>query len=333
MPRAAWFPKERSVELRDEPLPDIGPGDLHVRAVASAISHGTEMLVYRGEVPPDLALDLPTLRGSFRFPIKYGYASVGRVIQAGAEAGVKPGSLVFALHPHQDHYLVPASLAVPLNDATGERGVFLANLETAVNVMLDAAPRFGEQVVVMGQGVVGLLVTQIAVRSGARVIAVDPLEKRRLLARRLGAEAVLTPGEHLPERVRDLTGGRGADVVIEASGVPAALDVALRCVVFQGTVVACSWYGAKPVALDLGGPFHRGRLRVVSSQVSNIDPALAPRWTRERRLAVARDLLDKLELDALVTHRLPIHRAAEAYELIDQHPEECVQVLFEYDSD
>src|SRR5579883_1759832 len=131
--RAVWFPAPRTVEHRPEPLPSPGPDELRVRAIASAISHGTEMLVYRGQVPVDTSLDLPTLRGSFSFPIKYGYACVGQVIETGnAVQAIKPGDRVFVLHPHQEEFVVPASLATRLPDGVrAEHGVFLANLETA----------------------------------------------------------------------------------------------------------------------------------------------------------------------------------------------------------
>ena len=309
MPRAVWFRAPKMVELREEALPPLGKGDIRVRAIASGISAGTEMLVYRGQVPPDLPLDLPTLEGSFGFPIKYGYASVGRT---------DDGGLVFVHHPHQSEYVVPASSAIGLPRDLGERGVFLANIETAINVMLDAAPRIGETVLIFGQGVVGLLLTQLAVRVGAKVLTAEPHALRQRLSTMLGATVVS------PDEVHD------ADVVIEASGNPAALDQAVRCVVFGGTVVACSWYGAKPVNLDLGGAFHRGRIRIVSSQVSTIDPALTGRWSRERRLALARDLLGELQLEPLITHRFPLEAAQQAYDLIDRRPEETGQVLFTY---
>lgn len=312
MAEAVWFKSPQMVELRQEVLPSPRTGDIRVRAIASGISAGTEMLVYRGQVSADLALDLPTLEGSFGFPIKYGYASVGRT---------DDGGLVFVHHPHQTEYVVPATMAIALPKQLGERGVFLANVETAVNVMLDAAPRLGETVLIFGQGVVGLLLTQLAVRVGARVLAVEPHERRQRIAADLGAHIVS------PDEVHD------ADVVIEASGNPAALDQAVRCVAFGGTVVACSWYGTKPVSLDLGGAFHRGRARIVSSQVSTIDPALTGRWTRDRRLGVARGLLGELELDALITHRFPLRAAAEAYDLLARKPEETVQVIFTYGED
>src|SRR5207245_8875335 len=102
---AGWVPRVRSDELRTEELSERGPVDVRVRASLSAISHGTEMLVYRGEVDADLALDLPTLAGGYGFPLKYGYASVGRVVAVGPDVrGVREGDLGFALHPHQDAY-------------------------------------------------------------------------------------------------------------------------------------------------------------------------------------------------------------------------------------
>jgi 2-desacetyl-2-hydroxyethyl bacteriochlorophyllide A dehydrogenase len=328
---SVWFPRAREVELREETLRGPGPGEIRVRAVASGLSHGTEMLVFRGEVPADLALDLPTLAGSYAFPIKFGYASVGRVVEVGAGAAFTPGDLVFVHHPHQQEYVVSASAAVRLPPRLPpELGVFLANCETALNVVLDAHPRLGEEVAVFGQGVVGLLVTQLLNLAGARVTAVEPIALRRELALRCGAEEAVTPDEALA-RIATRTNGRGADVVIEASGNASALQLAIGAAAFQSPVVVCSWYGSKPVSLDLGSRFHRARLRLVSSQVSQLDPALAPRWDRQRRLDTALSLLAELVIGPLITHRIPFARAAEAYELVDQRPEETVQVVLTYE--
>ncbi len=127
-----------------------------------------------------------------------------------------------------------------------------------------------------------------------------------------------------------MTAGRGADVVIEASGAPAALQQAIDCAAIQGTVVVASWYGTKPVSLLLGGAFHRGRVRIISSQVGMIDPGLAPRWTSERRRDLAASLLADVPLAGLITHRIPFSRAADAYRLVDTHPEEVLQVVLDY---
>lgn len=330
MAAAVWFPRARAVEIRHEDVRDPEPGEIRVRASLSALSHGTERLVYRGDIDPGLALDLPTLAGGYGFPVKFGYASVGRVVAAGREVtAMGEGDLVFALHPHQEEYVLAAELAHRLPDGLApEAGVFLANLDTAVNVTLDAKARPGDSAVVFGQGVVGLLVTQLLRRAGVRVIAVEPAPRRARMSTRCGANAVLGPAD--VALVRSLTGGRGADVAIEASGDPAALQAAIDSVADEGTIVVCSWYGSKRVTLDLGGRFHRGRLRIASSQVGGIDPALAPRWDRARRLGYATELLGELRLAELITHRFPFARAADAYAMLDEHAADTVQVVLDY---
>lgn len=329
---ALWLTGPGQIELRAEELSIPGRDQVLVRNRLSGISHGTEMLVYRGQVPPDLPLDLPTMAGSFAFPVKYGYASVGEIEAVGANVdSLHPGDLVFTLHPHQDRYLVPATMPVRLPEgASAEAAVFLANLETAVNVMLDATIRFGETVAIFGQGIIGQLITMLARRSGAsQVIAVDPIATRR--ERVLGSGTGFAPDGDLPGWIRELTGGRGADVAIEVSGAPAALQQVLDCVATQGTVVVASWYGAKPVSLLLGGAFHRGRTRIISSQVGMIEPALAPRWTFARRRELAVSLLADLPLPGLITHRVPFSRAADAYRLVDTQPDDVLQVVLDYE--
>lgn len=330
--RAVWLAGPRQVELREEAVPPPGPGQVLIEAVASAISHGTELLVYRGQVDPALPLDLPTLAGSFAFPIKYGYASVGRALAAGPGVEhVAPGALVFALHPHQSLYLAPAHLVTPLPDGLDPAlGVFFANAETALNIAHDAAPRLGETAAVFGQGVVGLLVTQTLALAGARVLAVEPDPGRRALALAVGAAAALAPGPGLPDELRAQNDGRLADLAVEVSGAPGALQLALDAVLDEGTVVVASWYGRKPVTLDLGARFHRGRVRLRSSQVGRLAPETWPRWDHARRSRAVAALLPRLRLAELISHRLPLARAAEAYALVDAGGPGVVQVLLEY---
>lgn len=330
--RALWFAGPRVAEIRPETVPPPGPGEVRVRTVASAISAGTEMLVYRGEAPPDLPLDLPTLRGSYGFPVKHGYASVGRVLDLGPDVeDLAPGDTVFALHPHQDVFVAPTDFVVRLPDGLDPLlGLFVANLETAVGVVHDAPLHLGETALVFGQGVVGSLVARLLKLAGAtRVLVVDPAEKRRRLALDAGADGAFEPGEDLEARVRAASGaGRGADVAVEASGSGAALGAAVDCVADEGTVVVASWYGAKPVSLPLGGRFHRGRVRLRSSQVGRLNPELGPRWDRARRMGTVLDLLPRLRLRDLVTHRIPFARAPEAYRMLDERPEDALQVVF-----
>ena len=331
--RAVWFTGPRQVELREESVPAPGPGQVRVAAIASAISHGTELLVYRGQVDPSLPLDLPTLAGSFAFPIKYGYASVGQIIDIGAGVShLAPGQLIFALHPHQSCYLLPAHLGVPLPAGFDpELGLFYANAETALNITHDAAPRLGETVVVLGQGVVGLLTTQTLSLAGARVVVVEPDPYRRALALRVGAVAALEPTAEIGEQLRAHNHGRLADLVVEVSGAPSALQMALELLLDEGVVVVASWYGHKSVNLDLGRRFHRGRLTLRSSQVGRLAPETWPRWDHGRRAETVAALLPRLHLTELISHRMALSEAGTAYQLLDRPPPSLLQIVLQVD--
>jgi threonine dehydrogenase-like Zn-dependent dehydrogenase len=159
---------------------------------------------------------------------------------------------------------------------------------------------------------------------------VEPIERRRELALEVGADAALEPGEDLLERVLEATGRRGADVVVEASSSGEALQAAVDAVAAEGTVVVASWYGTKPVTLSLGEHFHRGRVRVRSSQVGRIAPELGPRWDRARRTEAVLGLIPRLRLAELVSHRVPFEDAPRAYRLVDEDPGETVQVVLTY---
>ena len=330
--KALWFTAPRTAELREETVPPPGPGEVRIETTASAVSAGTEMLVYRGEVPKDLPLDLPTLEGSYAFPIKYGYAAAGRVLDTGPDVEqFFPGDPVFVHHPHQEVFVVPARMPVRLPDGLDPLlGVFCANLETALGVVHDTPLHLGETVLVLGGGVVGLLVARLLKLGGAEeVLLVDPLEKRRELALAAGADDAFGP-EALDGRVMETTRGRGADVAVETSGSGAALQAAIDAVATEGTVVVASWYGTKPVALYLGERFHRGRVKLRSSQVGRLNPELGPRWDTTRRMETVLALLDQMGPGDLITHRLPFRRAPEAYPLLDERMSEAVQVVFTY---
>ncbi|MEJ7842816.1 MAG: zinc-binding dehydrogenase [Rubrobacter sp.] len=333
--KALWFSAQRVAELFPETAPAPGPGEVRVRAALSAVSHGTEMLVYRGEVPEELPLDLPTFAGGFSFPIKHGYASVGRVLDTGPGVeNLSPGDPVFVHHPHQDVFTIPAGFPVRLPETLDPlRAVFFANMETALNVVHDTPARLGEAVVVFGGGVVGLLVTRLLGMAGiSPILVVEPRPERRLLALKMGADAAWGPEDDLKERVYGATGGRGADAAVEASGSGAALAVAVECVAVEGTVVAASWYGTKPVSLPLGGHFHRGRVRVKSSQVGMVAPELSARWDRGRRAGAVISFLQdpRIPLHSLVSHRVPFGEAPGIYRMLDGGNGGAVQVVFDY---
>jgi 2-desacetyl-2-hydroxyethyl bacteriochlorophyllide A dehydrogenase len=333
MAEAVWFGGPKRVEIRQEPVAPVGPDDVRVCALVSGVSAGSELLVYRGEAPSDVQPDLPTVGGDFGFPIKFAYANVGRVIEVGSRVDrLELDDLVFVHHPHQTEYVVRADFPFRLPEGIPtDIGVFAANLETAITVVLDAHPRFGEAVLVTGQGVVGLLITMLLRRAGATpIVTADLHDRRRVASAAAGADHALPADGDLVDAVLELTEGRGVDVAVEVSGSPAALQACIDAAAFAGTVVVASWYGTRDVSLSLGGRFHRRRLRVVSSQVSTLDPALSPRWDRARRTALVSALLEELPLSELITHRFPLDEAAAAYELLDRGAGECLQVVLDY---
>ena len=299
------------VRLDEVAVREPAQGELVVRSEVSGISAGTEMLAYRGEIDPGLPLDetLGALRGRFAYPFAYGYSAVGRV--EASRAAVPEGSLVFAFHPHQDVFVVSEDGVVPLDGEDPRRATLLPLVETALQTCLDAGPRLGEHVVVVGLGCVGVLTAALLARSGAHVIGSEPQERRRRAAAQLGIEAVAP--EDLEAALAERTAGRGVPLLIEASGSPAVLADSLRLLAHEGTALVCSWYGTKTAPLPLGADFHRRRLVIRSTQVSTIPSRLSGRWDRDRRRRAARELLSQLPLDPLATHEFPFGRAADAY--------------------
>lgn len=325
-----YFVAPRRVEVRRAEMPQAGAGEALVQTIVSAVSPGTELLFYRGEAPGGMAVDanLPALGGAITYPLRYGYACVGRVTQVGPGVGEEwRGRTVFAFQPHASAFAAPVTDLLPVPEGVApEAAAFLPNMETAVNFVQDGRPLLGERVGVWGAGIVGLLATALLARFPLGELAVvERIAPRRERAAALGATRTLGP--EAAGELRDL------DLTFELSGNPAALNAAIGALGFGGRVVLGSWYGSKPAALDLGGAFHRNRITLISSQVSTVAPALGGRWDKARRFATAWEMLRRVDVAALITHRFPLARAAEAYALLDERPEACGQVVFEYESD
>ena len=294
-PLAFWTVAPGQGELRRETLPPLCDGDVLVRSLYSAISRGTESLVFRGEVPPSeyQRMRAPFQQGEFPAPVKYGYINVG-VVEAGcgAQAEALIGRRVFCLYPHQQAYIVPATAVVALPDAVpSARAVLAANLETAINAVWDASPTLGDRIAVVGGGVLGALVAWLCARiPGTEVELIDIDPSRAALATAFGA------GFALPD------GARGnCDLVIHASGAPAGLARALELAGDEATVLEMSWYGQRSVTLALGEAFHARRLTLRSSQVGRLPPRQAPRWTYRRRMELALSLLVDSLPDVLIS--------------------------------
>jgi NADPH:quinone reductase-like Zn-dependent oxidoreductase len=287
---ALWYSAPGQADIRQEALAPPGPDEVRVRALFGAVSRGTEALVLAGRVPVSEfeRMRAPFMAGNFPFPVKYGYATVGR-IEGGAEA--LRGRTVFTLHPHQNFFNIPANAAMVLPDnLPPQRAVLAANMETALNAVWDAAPGPADRIAIVGAGVVGSLVAYLCGRlPGAEVTLVDINPARAELAQALGVSFA-----------RPETAKGDCDLVVHASGNTAGLGTALALAGEEATVLEMSWYGDAPVTAPLGGAFHSRRLRLISSQVGQIAPSHRPRWSHRRRLAAALTLLTDARLDTLL---------------------------------
>ena len=319
--RELWFTGPERVELRAAAAAALSPGQVRLRALASGISQGTELLLYRGDGPTpfDPSLDAP---GAPTYPRRYGYACVGEVGESNSDVYL-PSARVFALLPHGDEHCVDAACARILpNTIPPERAVLAANLETAVNVAWDAGIALGDDVVVVGGGVVGLLAGYTARKSGAsRVRLVEPSARRRQAALALGFDHAWSPEEAI---------AAAADVVIEASGNPACLDRALGLVRDEGVVVVASFYGQRVAPVALGTDFHRRRLSWRASQVSRLPPSRSVGWSFGRRFELVQDLLENPVLDVLLDPSAPFAEAPATYARLARAPGEALQTVFSY---
>ena len=340
-----YFTGPYQLEVREETLPDPKPEEVVIEAAVSGISAGTELNVYRGLAPqwkqkmdPVTRLFTSQAGSDWKWPARYGYAMVARISAIGASVNAcSPGDLVFAYAPHGRHAIVNHESVIPLSGMQDEEiGVFLPNFNTAYNGVLDANVPLGGDVVVIGLGVVGQLVVRLLKRGGARtIVGVDHLALRRDFALQGGAHHALRPADDVAGTVRQLTDGRGADVVVEVSGTAAGLNEAIRTAGFNGVVVALSWYGGTFEQLSLSGEFHHNRPRIIASQVGSLSPFLGPLWSLRRRAAIVREYLAIYESDlrALITHRIPLRDALRCYQLIDQGATDLMQVLIDYRAD
>ncbi|MFN2489355.1 MAG: zinc-binding dehydrogenase [Actinomycetota bacterium] len=327
--RALTFVAPRLVDVEQVDVAAPKAGEVLVRTLYSGISPGTEMLAYRGEIDAAVPLDerIGALGGTFAFPFRYGYSCVGRVEDA--RGSLPLGSLVFAFHPHQDLLVIRESDLVPLPENEPRRATLFPSVETALQISLDVGPVQSELVVVLGLGVIGTLAAALLSRAGAEIVAVEPRPWRRAAAASFGIDPV-TPDE-AEDAVSRYSDGRGAALLVEASGAPDALAGGLRLLAHEGTALAASWYGNKVVALPLGGEFHRRRLTIRSTQVSTIPAHLSGRWSFERRRKVALRLMRELPLERLATHEFPFVDAAEAFDAIDRGSPGLVHAALRYD--
>lgn len=294
--RALWIEQPGVARIRVEPLRAPGPDEALVATQWSAISRGTERLVFEGRVPPSeyARMRAPRQEGAFPFPVKYGYCAVGVVEDGPLDWR---GRTVFCLHPHQDRFVGPLEGLRPTPPAIPPRRATLAaNMETALNALWDSGAGPGDRIVVIGAGVLGLLIASLAARlPGAETSVVDVEPARKTIAESFGAD-FRAPG--------DIDAATPADVVFHTSATADGLALAIACAGLEGAIVEASWFGETSPAIPLGGTFHANRLRLISSQVGHVAASRRARWSYSRRLDKALALLDDARFDALLAREV-----------------------------
>ncbi|MFW6361762.1 MAG: dihydrofolate reductase family protein [Spirochaetota bacterium] len=326
---ALYFTRPQSVELRTELLQQ-GIGTQLITSKVIGISHGSESHLYRNSFPKGSTKDkVPGIDESMAYPIKYGYMN----------AGLTPGGdKVFAFFPHQDRFYYPQDQLIYFPDSYAFEDIALyPSVETAYTIVLDTAPLPGERILIIGQGMIGLLIAEIlSEETGLHVGALEPDDYRRHLSTRLGlptADPSQFDPPELAHTVRRLFHNELPDKIIHVSGSEQGLQQAIDCADFESLIIEASWHGDRRVQLNLGENFHRKRLTIRSSQVSTLGAHLGRRWNRQRRTAEVRDWVQRISPSKYVTHRFPLSEAQSAYRLLFDRKEPVLQALLIPDSE
>jgi threonine dehydrogenase-like Zn-dependent dehydrogenase len=337
------FTGPRAVDISATEDGPLGPLEVRVETLYSGISAGTELTGYRGS-NPYLGKRWDESRRMFvegdtslSYPIKgWGYEEGGRVVEVGsAVTEVAEGDVIYGAWGHR------TGAVLPEDRATGKLpegvdpicSIFSRIGAISLNGVMDADIHLGETVAIFGQGVPGLIATQLARLNGATVIAVDAIPARLQLAGQLGASHVVdASSEDAGEAIKALTGGRGADVSIEITGSYAALHSAIRATAYNSRVVACGFMQGEGRGLYLGEEFHHNRIDVMCSQISGVRADLSHRWDVRRleRTVMELQAAERIDLKSLISHVWPYERAAEAFKLLDEDSASAVQIVLDF---
>ena len=317
---AFWIEAPGRGELRRELIPAPQAREASVRTLYSGVSRGTESIVFGGHVPPGEyeRMRAPFQAGEFPAPVKYGYISVGRVVQGPPELVDKT---VFCLHPHQQQFVVPSdALYLVPESVPPARAILAANLETALNGLWDSGAGPGDRIAVIGGGSVGCLTAWLATRiPGCEVELIDVNPHRAAIAQALGVKFA-----------QPATARSEADIVLHSSGSAEGLSLAMRIAGFEATVVELSWYGDRRVAVALGEAFHSRRLTLKSSQVGAVGPTRRARWSLRRRLELALSLLTAPALDVLINSEGSFEELPQTLERLSHAPGDVIMHRVNY---
>ena len=336
MPREFIAPAVEQVAFREYESPALSTGQIRVKSLYAAAKHGTEMSLFKGYANPrgnfDRELRIFDNQGEgVNYPLGLGNMGIGTVVELGpGVTQCKEGDQVFNYGPFREEHIWPETVrALPI-DVPWQAAVCLDPADFALGAVRDGRVRVGDAVAVSGLGAIGLVVLQICRLAGAYpIIAVDPLENRRRAAQACGADLVIDPTIcDAGLEIKQATGKRGADIVIDYSGHPTAMQQALRGVAYHGTVVAGAYPGAWSTGLDLGAEAHMNRPRIVFSRANSEPNPDHPNWNNERIYEVCWRLLCEGQIDCepIVQPIVSFDNLIEEYPKIATHPEDNIKL-------
>ena len=341
-PAALVLTAPRQLAFEPIDLQPLAEGEVLIRTLYSGVSAGTELSQYRCTNPVmhrrfDEArrLFVDAEGPSWPWPVRnLGYEEVGEIAESRA-AGLSVGTRVFGTWNHRTHFIASADYVrerLMPEGADPRTGIFSHIGAVALNGAHDANIRLGDIVAVFGLGVPGQIVVQAATRSGAQVIAVDPDPQRREIALQSGAwMAIEAAGA--AERIKQLTGSKGADSCIEVSGAAPALAEAIRAVAYASRVVAMGFFQGELSGVRLGEEFHHNRVQLICSQISGVAPEASHRWSKPRLWRTAVELQHRgvLNLLPLITHEVGFAEAADLFERLDRGEPGLLQSVLRFD--
>lgn len=341
-PSALVLTAPRQLTFEPIDLRPLADGEVLIRTLYSGVSAGTELSQYRGTNPfmhrcfdEATRLFVDAEAPSWPWPVRnLGYEEVGEIVDSRAP-DLAIGARVYGTWNHRTHFIATADYArdrLMPERADPRTGIFSHIGAVALNGVHDANIRIGDVVAVFGLGVPGQIVVQAANRSGAQVVAVDPDPFRRQTALRSGAWQAIEPGG-AAERIKEMTGGKGADSCIEVSGAAPALADAIRAVAYASRVVAMGFFQGELAGVRLGEEFHHNRVQLICSQISGVAPEASHRWSKPRLWRTAVELQHRgvLDLLPLITHEVSFADAPGLFERLDQGAPRVLQSVLRFD--
>ena len=329
MPRALIAPAAEQVAFQEYESPLLAEGQVRVKSLYAAAKHGTEMSQFKGYAGPrgryDSERRIFDYQGEgVQYPVPLGNMGVGEVVELGpGVTQLKEGDRVFAYGPFREEHVWPETARGLPADVPWQAAVCLDPADFALGAVRDGHVRIGDAVAVSGLGAIGLIAIQFCRLAGAHpIIALDPLANRREVARACGADLVLDPTQcDAGVEIKKATANRGADVIIDYSGHPAAMQQALRGVAYRGTIVAGAYPAAWTTGLDLGAEAHMNRPHIVFSRANSEPNPDHPNWDNARIYDVCWRMLAAGQVDCL-----PIVQPIVSFDdLLDAYPQIATQ--------